>query len=181
MRKKKAVTICIVCIILCITAICGCTQTKIDPEKIQVPEDFAFSITWNVYGISSYDSKTGTLVKTWDATHPEDYITTLQLTEDELKSVYIKLTRDIDLYSFTEKYNPFRRGYDSRPTQTIIVSIEENGKSKTVTCENIAFGDEKWMKNKKARNFMRVKNEIVDIITDTDEWKALPDYEFGYD
>jgi len=35
--------------------------------------------------------------------------------------------------------------------------------------------------NKKARNFMRVKNEIVDIITDTDEWKALPDYEFGYD
>ena len=107
MRKKKAVTICIVCIILCITAICGCTQTKIDPEKIQVPEDFAFSITWNVYGISSYDSKTGTLIKTTDATHPENYITTLNLSEETLKKIYIKLTKEIDLYSYKNEYNPF--------------------------------------------------------------------------
>jgi hypothetical protein len=37
------------------------------------------------------------------------------------------------------------------------------------------------MKNKKARDFMRVQDEIVDILTSTEEWKALPDYEFGYD
>jgi len=180
MNKIKIFSLIVISIIL-LFSFTVFNQTTYDPSSVAVPEDFSFSITWDCYGISSYDSKTGTLVKTWDATHPEDYITTLQLTKDELKSVYIKLTRDIDLYSFTEKYNPFRMGYDSRPTQTIILSIEENGKSKTVICENIAFGDEKWMKNKKARNFMRVKNEIVDIITDTDEWKALPDYEFGYD
>ena len=32
--------------------------------------NYSFSLTWNTYGISSYDSKTGTLIKTSDATNP---------------------------------------------------------------------------------------------------------------
>ena len=152
-----------------------------DPAFVTVPEDFCFSITWGCYGISSYDSATGTLIKTKDATHPEDYITTLHLTEEQLKEAYLKLTEEIDLYAYNHKYNPFPSGYASSPTQTIILSIKENGKEKTVLCENIPFGDESKMKNKKARRFMRVKDEIVDMICDTKEWKSCPDYEFGYD
>ena len=179
MRKKKAVTICIVCIILCMTAICGCTQTNIDPEKVQVPEDFLFSITWNVYGISSYDSETGTLIKTTDATHPENYITNLELSEETLKEIYIKLTKDIDLYSYKNEYNPF--SFVSQPTQTIIISLTADGASKTVTCEDIALGDAEEARTQKGRKFMKVRDEIVEIITNTEEWKSLPDYEFGYD
>ena len=45
--------------------------------------DYSFSLTWNTFGISSYDSKTGKLVKTKDAPNPEDYITTHFLTAEE--------------------------------------------------------------------------------------------------
>ena len=163
----------------------GCTLLKKapeDPASITVPEDFSFSIVWNVYGISSYDSKTGILIQTNDATQPEDYIVEMHLSEDELKDIYIKLTEDIDLFSYPDKYNPYRKGYISTPTETIILSITANNQTKTVTCKGIALGDdEEWMKNGKARNFMRVQDEIADILTATEEWKSLPDYEFGYD
>lgn len=179
--KKIRLFLFLVITISLFTGCNGATKKPVDLSKITLPEDFSFSITWNCYGISSYDSKTGTLIKTWDATKPEDYITEMHLPEDELKKVYIKLTEDIDLFSYTDEYNPYRRGYASQPTQTVILSITSNQKTKTVTCKNIAFGEEKWMKNKKARDFMRVKDEIVEILTSTEEWKALPDYEFGYD
>ena len=45
-------------------------------------ESFSFSLVWNCYGVSSYDSETGRLIKTTDATNPEDYITHCELTED---------------------------------------------------------------------------------------------------
>ena len=180
MRKSMLFILTFILIILS----SGCTlltNKPVDSSEITLPEDFSFSITWNCYGISSYESKTGTLIKTTDATKPEDYIIEMHLPEDELKNIYLKLTEDINLFSYSDKYNPFRKGYDSRPTQTIILSITATQKTKTVTCKNIAFGEEKWMKNKKARDFMRVQDEIVDILTSTEEWKSLPDYEFGYD
>ena len=50
--------------------------------------DFAFALTWNCYGISSYDSQTGKLVKTTDATNSDDYVTYYQLTDQDKE--YIK-------------------------------------------------------------------------------------------
>ena len=179
MRKKKVIFICFTCVILCMIAICGCTQKKIDPEKIQVPEDFNFAITWNVYGISSYDSATGTLIKTTDATYPENYITNLELSEETLKEIYIKLTKDINLNSYKNEYNPF--SFVSTPTQTIIISLTSDGASKTVSCEDIALGEAEEARTEKAKKFVKVMDEIVEIITATEEWKSLPDYEFGYD
>ena len=44
------------------------------PEEI--PDDFSFSIMWNTDGISSYDSKTGILIKDKYATNPNEYTTT---------------------------------------------------------------------------------------------------------
>lgn len=163
---------------------CGFLEEKvIDPNTITVPKDFSFSIVWDCYGISSYDSKSGTLIKTNHATHPEDYITKLVLTEEELKTIYIKLTKNIDIYSYSDTYNPFRKGYASSPTQTIIININEGTNTKTVTCKDIAFdfGDGKYLKSQKARNFMKVHDEIVAMLKSSEEWKQLPDYEFGYD
>ena len=34
---------------------------------------------------------------------------------------------------------------------------------------------------REAKEFWTVKIEIVDLITSLPEWKALPDYEFGFD
>ena len=56
-------------------------------SKKEIPDNFEFSFTWGCYGISSYDSETGLLVKTSDATKPELYQTTHILTEQDRKSV----------------------------------------------------------------------------------------------
>ena len=53
----------------------------------RAPEDFSFALTWNCLGVSSYDSATGKLVKTTDATHPEDYVTEYRLTEQERRQI----------------------------------------------------------------------------------------------
>ena len=65
-----------------------CTSCRNDVFTKNMPKDFSFSIKWNVFGISSYDSSTGKLVKTTDATNPEDYITTYTMSEEELEHVY---------------------------------------------------------------------------------------------
>ena len=48
-------------------------------------ESFSFSLVWDCYGVSSYDSETGRLIKTTDATNPEDYITHCELTEEQMR------------------------------------------------------------------------------------------------
>ena len=184
MRKFR--TFLFLFVILCIAVSCGgCSlfgdeENAVDIENVKVPEDFTFSITWDVYGISSYNSADGKLVKTWDATHPEDYITTLTFSEEELREIYVKLTQDINLYHYSNNYDP-SGGILSTPTQTIIISMTANGKSKTVSCKDIAICTESDCKNQKAKDFLRGKNEIVSMIKDTEEWLSLPDYEFGYD
>ena len=45
-------------------------------QMLPLPTEFSFSLTWGTFGISSYDSATGKLVKTKDAPTPEAYITT---------------------------------------------------------------------------------------------------------
>ena len=42
-------------------------------DGIEMPEDFSFSIVWDCYGISSYDSATGKLVKTNDTKNLAKY------------------------------------------------------------------------------------------------------------
>ena len=53
-----------------------------------MPKDFSFELTWNINGISSYDSETGKLVKTWDATNPSLYVTTYMLTDADKAQMY---------------------------------------------------------------------------------------------
>ena len=103
----------------------------------------------------------------------------MELSEDVLKEIYIKLTKEIDIVSYNDKYNPFP--YESTPTQTIIISIKADGKSKTVTCKNIAFGEAQDAIGGKGKRFIEKTDEITSILMNTEEWKSLPDYEYGYD
>ena len=47
-------------------------------------DDFYFKLVWGTYGESSYDSRTGKLIKTTNATRPEDYVANCILSEEEL-------------------------------------------------------------------------------------------------
>ena len=63
--KKFALILALLMLISCLS---GCEEKILPDER---PEDFSFSLIWGAYGTSSYDSRTGKLVKTTDATHPE--------------------------------------------------------------------------------------------------------------
>ena len=139
---------------------------------------FSFSLTWDVYGISSYDSTTGRLVKTTDASTPEDYIAIYYLTEAEKQEIY-NLIASLDITSYPDSYDPHEGELHSKPSMTLILSVKTNALKKTVTAENIALTYE--AENPEGQHFLSVCKEIRDILIGTDEWKSLPDYEFYYD
>lgn len=145
------------------------------PEDM--PEDFSFALMWDCYGVSSYDSKTERLVKTSDATHPEDYITSYTLPEGETERIY-DFIRALNVNDYPRIYNP-HGGAASEPPATLILTVRVGDKVKVIKAEDISASYE--TDNKKGQNFLTTCKEIRDILISTDEWKALPDYEFYYD
>lgn len=139
--------------------------------------NYSFSLTWNTYGISSYDSKTGMLIKTKDATNPKDYTTNLKLTEQQYAAIW-KLIKSLDIESYPDNYNP-HKGAASTPYMTLILSVKADGIDKTITVKETVLSYE--TNNTKGQKFLDTCKGIRDIITATDEWKALPEYEFLYD
>lgn len=156
----------------------GVNPTGLEKIPDTMPEDFSFALTWNCYGISSYDSKTGKLVKTTDATHPEDYVTTCHLPEETFKQIY-EILRDLDIGEYPYLYNPYGNGAASEPPMSLILTVRIGETERTIRAEDISLSYEAG--NKKGQRFLDVCREISDTLTATDEWKALPDYEFYYD
>ena len=137
--------------------------------------EFDFSLTWGTFGISSYDSKTGKLVKTKDAPNVEDFTTTYFLTPREKLKVY-KTVRELNMTSYPEEYNP-TAGIGSDPYQTLVLSVEINATNMKITANEVALGD---ATSEKGQRFMDACKTISDILKNTDEWKALPDYPYLY-
>ena len=164
------------CTVLGIVAASALSRDK-RSAKTDVPEDFSFAITWNVFGISSYDSATGTLVKTTDATHPEDYVATHYINEKEAGRVW-QLIQKLDIESYPDEYDP-NPGMRSEPPMTLILTVRTADGEKTVKAEGIAMSYES--KDEKGQKFLDTCRAIEEILTDTEEWKALPDYEFLYE
>ena len=185
----------ILLLVLCMIFLMSCDKANGEIPETDVPEtdapetewqepkypaDFQFSLTWNTYGISHYDSATGELIKTTDATNPDDYVTELHLTEEQKQLIWRSVsTLDLDSYpDAPDNYDPYPN-VKSEPSQTVILTVTYNGESKTIQAKNIALGGETL--TREAAVFLHVRDVIVSIIKETDEWKALPDYEFYYD
>jgi len=143
-----------------------------------VPTNLSFSLTWNTYGISSYDSATGKLVKTTDATNPEDYVTTLELDGTQLFEIW-ELLWDLDIETYPDEYDPQGGNLSSDPSMTLILTLRDGDKVKTVRAENIALSYES--DDPKGQKFLDTCKGIRDILIATEEWKSLPEYEFFYD
>ena len=141
-------------------------------------DNFSFSLVWGCYGISSYDSETGTLVKTTDATNPEDYITTLHLSGTQQFEIW-ELLWDLDVEEYPDEYDPHGGKLTSSPSMTLILTVRTDDCIKTVRAEDIALTFETT--DTKGQKFLTVCKAIEDILTATDEWKALPEYEHFYD
>ncbi len=145
---------------------------------------YTFYFRFDVFGISSYNSATGELIKTRDATDPSRYRTTHVLTEAEREEIGSLLT-SLDLPSYPAEYDPFNApdAEEKRmtaPDQTIVLSVVTPSFSKTVTCKNVCLGMTGGYDDASQR-FLDVCARLKEILTSTEEWKSLPDYEFLYD
>ena len=171
MRKLIA----LVLVLVCALSTVGCNTQKTVSGPVVVPEDFSFALTWGCYGTSSYDSKTGKLVKTTDATNPDDYVTYYQLTDEDKEYIYNLITQ-LDVSSYPEEYDPQNGGSD--PSMTLVLTVYYNGMNKTIKAKNISLSY--TSKNKKGQAFLSTCEAIHNRLTATEEWKSLPDYEFLY-
>ncbi|MBQ8752431.1 MAG: hypothetical protein IJZ13_04930 [Clostridia bacterium] len=147
------------------------------PEEM--PEDFAFSLTWGTFGISSYNSETGLLVKTTDVFErdPAEYQTMLTLSDEQMAEVYA-LIRKLNPEAYPEKFDisPFT---GSDPSMTLGLSVRYGEYEKAVMCVDVAQYDDPHVVGKNKR-FLECHKAIRDILTATPEWQALPDYEVHY-
>lgn len=179
--------------LLCIFGLVGCdaypaaengTQTPeleqvngtavIDKETIS--DNFSFSLTWNCYGVSSYDSRTGKLVKTTDAPNPDDYVTTYTLTQED-RAFFKELIDTLDVDSYPDVYDP-KNGI-SIPSMALILTVRTGDTVKTIRAEDIGLSYES--DDPKGQAFLFTCETIIDHLTATEEWKILPDYAVYYE
>ena len=169
--KKFALILALLMLIPCLS---GCGEKILPQER---PEDFSFSLVWGTYGTSSYDSLTGKLVKTTDATHPEEYVTYLHLSDKTLEYFY-GLLRDLDIEDFPEEYDPDRHTMCT-PSSALTVTVRAGGRTKTVMVDDMATSRIAYIG--KCKKYIETCAAIRDFLMQTEEWKALPEYEFFYD
>lgn len=170
---KKSMTL--VLLLVYVMTVVGCNVQMPANNSAVVPDDFAFALTWNCYGISSYDSRTGKLVKTTDTTNPDDYVTYYQLTDQDKEYIY-NLIAPLDVGSYPDVYDP-QNGM-SFPSMTLVLTVYCNGTQKTIRAQNIALSF--TSKDKKGQAFLSVCEAICNRLTATEEWNALPEYEKFY-
>ncbi len=146
------------------------------PEReIIKQDDFDFSLRFNTFGTSYYDSKTGTLIKTNDVINrsAEEY-KTIFLLSDEQKAEIKKAVEELNIESYPDKYNPYGP-LSSAPSETMIFTVGD----KTISCEGVSLGGE--AEDEKAQKFLDVINMIKKYIYSSAQWRSLPDYEVLYD
>ena len=166
-------------------ASCGKTSdTDLNPGHTVAPADlgetYNFSIRWGVLGQSSYNSKTGVLIKTTAVIDrsPDDYKTTLILSEEQHEYVS-KILQKLGYAEYPDEFDPYLtedgQTIRSSPSDTIILTVG----LKTISCVDISlFGTPG---TERGARFIDAVDKIIEMITSSDAWRSLPDYEVLYD
>ena len=139
-------------------------------------EEFKFSLQWGVELDASYNSDTKQLVK---FTHvrerqPEDYITTY--TYPNLQKVYDSV-KEMNPYSYADDYDPFKSKNHvmSTPSMHYKLTIGD----KTIEVKEYPIGNKEGLTSK-GKKLMNLIFSVTNTIENSDEWKALPDFEYYY-
>ena len=146
--------------------------------KVAVPlEKFTFSLTWGTGFDSSYESKTGTLIKAKKVIKrsPDEYVTTFEY--PNIKSLYEKV-KMLPLYQYSSAYDPYEGVMISTNPKTNYKLTIDDKTIEARDCPIIEGYPEglTW----DGKRFLELVFEIRDTIQNSDEWKALPDYEVLY-
>jgi len=125
-----------------------------------VPDDFSFSLEWDIYQRGSYDSQTEKLVKYFDTVDPPvlhevDHV----LTDEQLLHIY-GLISSIHVFSYPDVYDPGSEETISNMSLTLTVRLEDG--IKTIQAENIpmSFASDDDM----GHLFLTACKEIYDIV-----------------
>lgn len=148
-----------------------------DVQELGSLESFSFSLEWGNHG-QSYDSRTGSLIKeTGPVEHtPEDYTTAYLLTEEQKQQIY-DLLEELDVTSYPTAYDP--QSGTSFPSMSLILSVNTDTVQKTIAARHIACRYSS--KDAKGQAFLSACKAIIDLLEQTEEWKALPDYDYFLD
>ncbi|MGI6507470.1 MAG: hypothetical protein ACOX4A_03650 [Saccharofermentanales bacterium] len=148
--------------------------SEVTKTRTVLPDDFSFTLTWNVIGDSFYNSVTGKLVKTRHYEGSDEHTrANLILTDEEKLFIYRLLTEYIDIFSYPDEYDPMYP-LMSKPSQTIVITMTANGKKKIVQCWNVALGEVEDANGTEGKDFMRVMGTIIDLLTSSEEWYSIP-------
>lgn len=141
-------------------------------------EEFKFSLQWGVQLDASYNSETKQLVK---FTHvrerqPEDYITTY--TYPNLKDVYDSV-KEMNPYTYADDYDPFAKKNHimSNPSMHYILTIGD----KSIEIKDYPISRDLSGLSNKGKKLMALIFSVTDTIENSEEWKALPDFEYYYE
>lgn len=166
--KKRLVMLLAAALALVLLAGCG---GKSVPAG--VPEDFSFAIAWNPYGDSTYDSDTGVLIKQLVADPVEDYTTELKLSGSQLKEIW-EILSSVDLDSCPDMLQP-QGSAANAPWMNL--TVRQDGKERSVYCMDL---EACRSSGQQGRAYVEAGEKIVEILTATREWQALPDYQDIY-
>jgi len=163
---------------LLVLALSGCKSTPLFSTPY---EEFNFALSWGISSQSSYDSNTKVLVKTTNVRtrSKDEYVTSYQF--PNLLDVYNSV-KDINPYLYSDTYDPFDGNPHmyTAPWQKYILTIGD----KTITIDQWPIGFDINKENNgltaKGKKLMTLLYSIQDTIQNSEEWKALPDYEVLY-
>jgi len=136
----------------------------------QVPEDFAFSVQFGINSRNVIDTYTGTIIK--DLIIGGIAETKLTFTTLEKLLIYEEMKR-INVLGATD--------FDSK-NQCGLTPHSEDFWKITIDGEERSYqwSDKHCDITKDAKDFLDLRNFIWNIVTESDEYKALPEAEGGY-
>ena len=153
------------------------SYSGVTPSFSVAQEDFYFVLTWGVQKDSLYDSRTGTLIKTKYVRErqPEEYIATYQY--PNINEIY-EMAKSINVYSYADDYYPYEGSLVmTNPSMDYVFEIND----KTITSEDCpimsAIPDGV---TERGKQYLTLILTIRDTLIDSDEWKAMPDFEVLY-
>ena len=157
-------------------AISSCSSSAVPSFPIE-QDDFYFVFTWGVQKDSSYDSRTGTLIKTKYVRErqPEEYITTYKY--PNINEIY-EMAKSINVYSYEDDYYPYEGcSIRSNPSMDYVFEIND----KTITSNDCPIINEiPDGVTKKGKRYLTLILTIKNTLVNSEEWKAMPDFEVLY-
>lgn len=159
-------------------SVVGCNNGPTN-NKFDIPyESFNFSLEWGIGYDSSYNSETKELVKFKNVTErkPEEYITTYEY--PKLKELYDSV-KVMNPYAYPDKYDPFEGNAHLVTAPSTNYKLTVGDKTIEVNDFPVDFHDRTGL-TKKGGKLVDILLDITQTIQESDEWKALPDFEKLY-